>query len=67
MATQYQKARVRITIGDIILIASWKAHISGIEWSINFFTKELDMLKIDVEEIIHKKIDDEKSDVIQPT
>ena len=56
MATQYQKARVRITIGDIILIASRKAHISGIEWSINFFTKELDMLKIDVEERIRKKL-----------
>ena len=56
MATQYQKARVRITISDIILIASRKAHISGIEWSINFFTKELDMLKIDVEERIRKKL-----------
>ena len=32
------------------MIASRKAHISGIEWSINFFTKELDMLKIDVKE-----------------
>ena len=56
MATQYQKARVRITISDIILIASRKAHISGIEWSINFFTKELDMLKIDVEERIRKRL-----------
>ena len=56
MATQYQKARVRITISDIILIASRKAHISGIEWSINFFTKELGMLKIDVEERIRKKL-----------
>ena len=56
MATHYQKARVRITISDIILIASRKAHISGIEWSINFFTKELDMLKIDVEERMRKKV-----------
>ena len=44
-------------MSDIIFfIASRKAHISGIEWSINFFTKELDMLKIDVEERIRKKL-----------